>query len=327
MRAWNIGHALRALAPSSEVVVHARAAPPFASDDAQVRCVVASSDGPPVASFAPHVIVDDTMLPAADVLAHDGDALHAFIMRRCAAEEHAALLARPELARARLILIPHTEEEFAHALPTEIAARAIFTGPIVRSPDAKRARALRERYAPSEEDLLLVTTPGGGGFGAHADRFFAIAREVHRAVSSCAPRLRHVIVRGPRHAGALPHEPSMVVLDQVHDMPSLFLAANAVLSAGGYNSVQEIALAAVPAFFIASPRRLDDQWERIERVAARGGALAFSDSDDPAEIALAIASVVCDPHALAAMHTRALARQIVPGNLLAAERLLALLAP
>jgi len=93
---------------------------------------------------------------------------------------------------------------------------------------------------------------------------------------------------------------AMLVLASEPEMASLIASADAVLSAGGYNSVSEIRLERRPAFFLPGHRTHDDQRQRVAELAERGLAQVLP-TDDVARAAELMAEACLAPERLAAM--------------------------
>lgn len=330
VRSLNVARAIRAREPESDVLLSVRGEPPFPTGDRRIRCApigAGEAEGAiprSVAEFDPDVLVDDTLLPG-DALCPGSSARRAYVMRRCADAEQRAILDHPALAAMDLVLVPHTQEEFGLELPDAIAARAVFTGPIVRSPDPEEIGRLRARYGIAPASFVLVSTAGGGGFAADRARFFGVVRAAHlRLVRRLGGRLRHVVVLGPRSEATFEAvDAAMTVATAEPAMASLIALADAVISAGGYNSVNEIRQARRPAFFLPGVRSHDDQAERVRALENRGLGLALVD-DPEAVAAERIASACADPAALAAIRARYAGDDFVPGNDAAAAHLVAL---
>lgn len=325
MRGLNIARELLALEPATEIRFFTRSAPPFAIPDARIRHhVVADPEAPDamtvlppeLAAFAPDVIVDDTMPPAR--LTHTG-ARHVFVMRRCAPERQAQVFAHPSLAGMDAIVVPHTRAEFGYPLPAALEDRTTYVGPIARRAEAATIAALRARLGIAPGAFCLVSTPGGGGFDDDSARFVDIAQRIHRRLAPALPAFRHVLVLGPNSSvTATPVDDAMVVLGSEPEMASLIASADAVLSAGGYNSVSEIRLEKRPAFFLPGHRTHDDQRQRVDDLAERGLAMVV-DPADPEGAAAAVAAACLDPAVLARMREHYARDVFEPGNRGAAE--------
>ncbi len=326
MRGLNIARELLELEPGTEIRFFTRSEPPFPIPDARIRHLVApdpdAMDELPaeLAAFAPDVIVDDTMPPAR--LTHEG-ARHVFVMRRCSAERQEQVFTHATLAGMHALIVPHTPEEFGYALPSALAARTTFVGPIARRAEAATMAALRTRLEIPSDGFCLVSTPGGGGFAEDSARFVDIARRVHAQLAPRLARFRHVLVLGPNSSLTTEAVDSrMIVLASEPEMASLIASADAVLSAGGYNSVSEIRLEKRPAFFLPGHRTHDDQLQRVQDLAARGLALVV-DPADPERAAAAVAAACLAPETLAAMRASYARDVFEPGNRGAAQVILA----
>ena len=326
MRGLNLARELLALEPLTEIRFFTRSEPPFVPPDVSLRTTVAPDPDamdvlpPELEAFAPDVIVDDTMPPAR--LSGDG-ARHVFVMRRCAEERQLQLFSHPSVTAMDALIVPHTRAEFALELPSGLASRATFTGPIVRRPEPAAMAALRERLGLGGAGFLLVSTPGGGGFGEDGARFVDIALRVHALLSPRIPGFRHVLVLGPHSTLRVePADGAMLVLANEPEMASLIALADAVLSAGGYYSVSEIRLARRPAFFLPGERPHDDQRQRVEELAARGLARVVLPTD-PVRAAADVAAGCLEPGELAAMRASYERDVFEPGNRRAAQAILA----
>ena len=167
------------------------------------------------------------------------------------------------------MIVPHTVAEFEYELPSWLRRRSLFVGPIVRRPNGVAIHRLREKYSLASDDFVLVTTAGGGGLDDDARRLFVVAEAVHRRIGD--RKFRHIVVRGPN--SALPCQivdQRMTVVDTEPDLVSLFAISDLVVSAGGYNSVNEIRLTKAPAMFVPGKRKYDDQTERVRELAECG---------------------------------------------------------
>ena len=322
MRGQNIARDVLALEPNAEVCFVTRSEAPFPLDDPRMQHHVAPTreemDALPAAAlqFAPDVIVDDTMPPG--FLTQDG-ARHVFVMRRCLEERQAVVFGHEATMGMDALIVPHTEEEFGYEVPPTLSDRTTFVGPIVRRASDAAMRALRARLGLTNGTFCLVSTPGGGGFEEDSIRFVAIAKRVHALLHGALPDFRHVLVLGPNSAlTVLPDDERMIVLGSEPEMASLMACADALLSAGGYNSVSEIRLAQRPAFFLPGDRTHDDQTQRVTELESRGLAMVVDPSDVEAA-AQRIAQTCRDAEALAAMRAAYTAEQFEPGNAMAAR--------
>lgn len=277
-----------------------------------------------LASYRPDVAVYDTVLPKpGQAEIEHGGARIAYVMRRSKDERQSAVFAHPLVAQAALVIVPHSEAEFGHALPAALRARTLFAGPIVRHPDPAARERVRSRYALAPDAFTLVSTPGGGGFEEHARAFFRRVFAIHAAVAARVPRLRHIAVSGPRFASPLAAPDGVELVETEPRMPELLSLADLAIAEGGYNTVHELRAAKTPAVFLPSPRSHDDQYERVQALAAAGLGLAFSDEPDE-RIAREVADLCADRARLDAMRARHEAARFEPGNRAAARALVSL---
>lgn len=325
MRGLNVARELLELEPATEVRFFTRSEPPFPIDDDRIRHRVADDPATmdvlpaDLASFAPDVVVDDTMPPAR--LTDEG-ARHVFVMRRCADERQAQVFANAQVAGMDAIVVPHTREGFGHALPADLEPRTTFVGPIARRATAERMAALRARLGLGADGFTLVSTPGGGGFAEDVAHFVAVARAAHARLVAEVPGFRHVLVLGPNATLRVePVDDAMLVLASEPEMASLIACADAVLSAGGYNSVSEIRLERRPAFFLPGERTHDDQRQRVAELAACGLSEVLPTDDIDAAAARLVAGCR-SAERLAAMRAAYQQDDFETGNRRAAETVL-----
>jgi len=172
------------------------------------------------------------------------------------------------------------------------------------------------------EGFTLVSTPGGGGFADDVAHFVAVACAAHARLVEHLPGFRHVLVLGPNATLRVePLDPAMLVLASEPEMASLIACADAVLSAGGYNSVSEIRLERRPAFFLPGDRTHDDQRQRVAELAARGLAEVLP-TDDVEAAAARLVDACRSAERLAAMRAAYQNDDFETGNRRAAETLL-----
>jgi hypothetical protein len=78
----------------------------------------------------------------------------------------------------------------------------------LRRPDRARAgpgvqAGPQAKYALSEGDRGIVSTVGGGGDQQTSEAFSSVVGAVHRLIHPSLPRLRHLMVRGPKFRAPL----------------------------------------------------------------------------------------------------------------------------
>jgi colanic acid/amylovoran biosynthesis glycosyltransferase len=324
MRSHNIAREITRLDPRAEVVLFARSDPPFDAHSPRIQCLRAR-DPERLAieeltelGLTPTLVVDDTILPE-DILPEG--TRHAFVLRRRSWKSSPGSDPRRRLMDLDCIVAPHLRHELDD-LPEALLDRVHFVGPIARRATPEGDAAVRARYGLRADLPLLVSTPGGGGFADDFDRFGRIARALH--LSPALREWQHVFICGPNaHTMVEPADERMIVVKTESEMPSLFARATAILSAAGYNSVNEILLARRPVFLIPGERKHDDQRRRAREIAALGVAwVEPPETNHPEETSSLIAACLAAPGRLADM---AAAYRIVPedaGNRKAAEHIL-----
>jgi predicted glycosyltransferase len=249
-------------------------------------------------------------------------------MRQCQEAKQQEIFRSPVLAQIDRILIPHTPAEFAYPIPAALQPKSFFVGPIVRPLQAQTQAGLRAKYGLSDQHFLLISTVGGGGFADRAAAFFATVCEVHHRLSPHLPHLQHLVIQGPnfRHSEQVfSPQPGMTVIAHEPELSNLFALATLVIAEGGYNTVAEIRLAQVPAIFLPSKRKYDDQEGRVRALAQQGVAWVFTDYGAEA-IAQTIMEFAASPQRASAIRARYATEGLAPGNRVAAERILEVIA-
>jgi hypothetical protein len=295
MRGLNIARALSDIEPAAGILFYLRTAPPAGLWDDALPYVI--EDNPDslahwpgvVAEFRPDVVVYDTMLPEdAGVESLPASARCVYVMRKCLGDRQRAIFANPFLERVDAIVVPHSAAEFGHAIPEHVRSRTTCVGPIVRLPDVRVQAALRSSYGIGDDDFVLTSTVGGGGYGAQAGAFFETIFDAHRRIAGAIPRLKHLVVQGPNYAGTLTPLPGMTVIAFEPEMVNLLALSDLVIAEGGYNTVNEIGITRTPAIFLPSERGHDDQEERVQALARDGCGFVYRPLDGAAVAAKVI---------------------------------------
>lgn len=180
-----------------------------------------------------------------------------------------ALIARP--VRARLAEDPG----YAGLLPLyptvlvpqDLASPAdpVEVGPILlreREELRSREEARRALGVPEGQRAVWLSL-GGGGDPAAVGTLPRLARTLR------ARGWFVIVAAGPLYEGEELRGEGVVWLDRYASM-ELLPAADAAVSAGGYNSLHELMFAGVPTVFLPQPRVADDQEARVARVVAAG---------------------------------------------------------
>lgn len=269
-------------------------------------------------TFRPSLVVFDTLLPgdwASD------DVPRAFVWRRCNPERHRAIANDPRLQRMRLVIVPHAREESAYDLPAAIAERTVYTGPIVRPSTFEGQARVRERYG-LDDDMVVVSTLGGGGFDESATWLLSAVLAAHEEMAAQLVNLRHILVLGPMSGMAAPPAmPKLTVVGTEPDLVDLFALADMVVAEAGYNTVHELRQLGVPTLFVPGDRTFDDQTQRAEALARRGLARVTTRTSQ-ADAVRAIVELATDERARLDMRTRAQRNVYQTGNATAAAALL-----
>ncbi len=335
MRGLNIARELRLLVPSAEILFYVKNRSAELLCGREFHCVVETE--PPglghwaevIRGFAPDVVVYDTLLPKEPTLAACATPTRSiYIMRQCQEVRQQEIFGNPVLAQIDRILIPHTPAEFAYQIPEALKPKSFFVGQIVRPLRPETQEGLRREYGLSAKNFLLISTVGGGGFAEQAAAFFATVFAVHQRVYPHLPHLQHLVIQGPNFRHSHPSfsgHPGLTVIAYEPELSNLFALANLVIAEGGYNTVTEIRLAQTPAIFLPSKRNYDNQAERVRALQQRGLALVFTEPRAE-QIAQSIVEFAASAQQGSEIRARYATDRLEPGNRVAAEKILEVLA-
>ncbi len=164
-----------------------------------------------------------------------------------------------------------------YAIPGRIEEKMHFTGYIPRQVPRKRNRpAIRRRMGLGAEDRFVLVTTGGGG-----DGYKVIDTYLSMVESHPRPYFKTMIVTGPMLSEDLfdslasrARKLRVRIVKFHRKMEKLILAADCVVSMGGYNTMCEIICAARPALVIPRSRPRQEQLMRA-RIFANRGLLEF----------------------------------------------------
>ena len=330
MRSMNLARAVMAADPDAAVLVHVTHEAAGVACSADVPWVAGDPSEPGqwrrlVAAFSPSLIVFDTMLPGDWA---DDETPRAFVWRRSVEARHAAILASEQLQRARVLVVPHPPEEFGYDLPTDLARRAVFTGPIVRHTNSEGQVRVRARYSLPADTPLIVSTVGGGGFDESAAWLMDVTLAAHDRMVAGIPGLRHLVFRGPLAVSVSPTssarhtaKPGLTMVESDSDLVHLLAVSRLVISEAGYNTVQEIRQVGAPAFLVPGDRTFDDQALRAREQVALGVARTIDRSSKAAAVD-ALVALALDSSALTEMRRRSADSKPASGNERAAAALL-----
>lgn len=324
MRSANLARAVTASHPQAATLVHVATPAASLACGSDVPWLAREIDNTSawvglVGAFRPSLVVFDTVLPGPWA---DDPTPRAFVWRRTVDTRHAEALADPRLASMRVIVVPHDRDEFGHGVPAPLEARTVFAGPIVRVTDAEGQARVRQRYGIGPDDTVITSTVGGGGFASSARWVLDMVFTAHAQLRARLPRLRHVVVRGP--LGTHPAEslsPGLTVVDADPDLVHLMAISHLVVAEAGYNTVNELRLAGVPALLVPGARRYDDQQARALELV-RLGLAHMVGRESTATAIEAFVALALNGEALDGMRAASRVHRVPTGNVTAAAALL-----
>lgn len=162
----------------------------------------------------------------------------------------------------------------AYQFPPALQAKTRFTGYVRRNCGQRSARSVRQELGLSATDPLVLVTPGGGGDGYHLLTTYLQTLNLLPPHSN----LTSLMIGGPEMpAGKRPElleriaaTPLTHWLDYTDDLASYMVAADAVVSMGGYNTMCEILSLGKRAIVVPRTEPVQEQWIRAERMAQMG---------------------------------------------------------
>ena len=168
------------------------------------------------------------------------------------------------LASEALLIVPHREAEFR--LPNSLMSRAVYVGQIVRPVGQDRTCP----HASSSKAIRRIVITGGGGGGATTAEYFNLALDACAHAKQRIPEIRVLLITGPLfvrwHKLNMPSGIKIIPFDP--NFQSTCFGADLVISQAGYNTVNELLVAGVPAICIPAMRPFDDQFQRARSAAA-----------------------------------------------------------
>jgi len=162
----------------------------------------------------------------------------------------------------------------AYQFPPKLRAKTRFTGYVRRGYGQRSALEVRQAMGLNATDPLVLVTPGGGGDG------YRLLTTYLETLDLLPPdrNLTSLIIGGPEMpTGQRPGLLARIAalrqthwLDYTDDLASYMVAADAVVSMGGYNTVCEILSLGKRAIVVPRTEPVQEQWIRAERMAEMG---------------------------------------------------------
>jgi predicted glycosyltransferase len=159
----------------------------------------------------------------------------------------------------------------AYQFSPTLRAKTRFTGYVRRGCGQRSALEVRQDLGLNAADPLVLVTPGGGGDGYHLLTIYLQAL----TMLPQGMNLTSLVIGGPE----LPADKKPALLQQIaatprthwldytDDLASYMVAANAVVSMGGYNTVCEILSLGKRAVIVPRTQPVQEQWIRAKRMA------------------------------------------------------------
>jgi predicted glycosyltransferase len=161
-----------------------------------------------------------------------------------------------------------------YKIPETIHSRRKFTGYIPRKTHSPGTRTkVRKKYRITNDDIFILVTTGGGGDGMEVvDHYLAM----HDYYPNALP-FKSIIITGPfmpkqvrETFNARAKKFGIKILPFHSRLEELMLAADLVISMGGYNTICEILTQQTPALIIPRETPRKEQLIRAERLKSKG---------------------------------------------------------
>ncbi|MDX1932970.1 MAG: glycosyltransferase [Capsulimonadales bacterium] len=217
------------------------------------------------------------------------------------------------------ILLPAEQGEHGSPLPEGTGERAVSVGEIlIRSASEILTRADARLALGLPETGAVVYVSTGGGGDTSAETIFRMVIETAERM----PNVRFLIGAGTLYRGR-EYPAANVVWSYRQTMMEYFRAFDLAVTAGGFNSVNELMHCGIPCVFLPQPRSHDDQERRVARCVAAGAGVSLPERT--VEALTAALSELLEPERNA--DAARVAASLVPTNhaLRAAEEILSLI--
>ena len=221
-----------------------------------------------IAAFRPNLMVVDTF-PAGAIQellpVLRWGSRNIFVFRAQRPDAANSLLMQNSLRLYHLVVVPHSSGEEVVPLPEGVDN--IWTGPILvrdRTEAICRKEARRLLGLPMDRPTLYITFGGGGD--VDMENSMQLAIQCLAGKETPLGKLHLAVARPPLYRGSVVPGPNVSPLEY-YPMAELYSAFDCAISAAGYNSSMELLHHGVPTAFLPSPRQVDDQEARANRIA------------------------------------------------------------
>jgi predicted glycosyltransferase len=159
-----------------------------------------------------------------------------------------------------------------YGFPLPLIRKVRFCGYLDREVGRTPPAHLRQALGVTDDEPLVVVTPGGGGDG------YTLIWNYLVGIASQNKPPETVIIAGPEMPEAQRHRlqiqaqahPSVTFLEFSDDLVSYLNAADVVVSMAGYNTVCELLTLRKSAVIVPRTHPVEEQWIRAQRLAQRG---------------------------------------------------------
>ncbi|MDY6900031.1 MAG: glycosyltransferase [Cyanobacteriota bacterium] len=175
----------------------------------------------------------------------------------------------------QLLLIVGSQKVFdfcqEYKLPSELRKKARFCGYIRRPNGRIPSHVIRQELQLKPKDKLVLVTPGGGEDGYLLVKTYLQGQEL---VKNYRHHIKSLVFCGPEMPAEHKQElyqiaakyPQVEIREFSNDLMSYVLAADTVVSMGGYNTICETLSAAKPAVIVPRIKPSQEQLIRSQRM-------------------------------------------------------------
>ncbi|MEB3180015.1 MAG: glycosyltransferase family protein [Nostocaceae cyanobacterium] len=161
-----------------------------------------------------------------------------------------------------------------YQFPPSVTEKVRYCGYIKRQPGLKSKKRIREALQVSQDERLILVTPGGGEDGYElVDNYLSALKllpEQHhiKSLIICGPEMPLQQKKLVFQAAAA--NPQVKIGEFTDDMMSYMSAADIIVSMAGYNTICEILSAEKPAVILPRSKPSQEQLIRAEKMANLG---------------------------------------------------------
>jgi len=242
-----------------------------------------------IKKLSPHIVVFDLLImPKVLAYMKEKNIFSVYVLRELSDTKYLSIH-RNFLSNFDLTLLTCIEDERFIKNIRECGFdqnKFFYIGNIFRTPKLEQIKKLKQKYNKKKDELLVTITAGGGGFLKGTHSFFSnlgiITKKVEnefRNKKNDFKKIRWLLIKGPLFNEKIDIPKHIEVSDYEQHLPELFAISDLIISAAGYNSVNEIIAAQTPALLHPFFQIMDSQALRAFFYTSKGFIQTFNAKD------------------------------------------------